>query len=117
MGVTYIKDLDVYCAADIVVAGGGPSGVSAAVTAASGAVDFKDTVYSEDVSVVYYSDFGAKGDGVADDLRTDGLGVSDGGYYDEVENNGGFFGDTKFITEENTYLGTDHTNTETFSFE
>jgi hypothetical protein len=49
--------------------------------------------------------------------RTDGLGVSDGGYYDEVENNGGFFGDTKFITEENTYLGTDHTNTETFSFE
>ena len=34
MGVTYIKDLDVYCAADIVVAGGGPSGVSAAVTAA-----------------------------------------------------------------------------------
>ena len=31
--------------------------------------------------------------------RTDGLGVSDGGYYDEVENSGGFFGDTKFITE------------------
>jgi len=48
--------------------------------------------------------------------RTDGFGVSDGGYYDDVENNGGFFGDTKFITEENTYLGTDHEDTETFIF-
>jgi hypothetical protein len=48
--------------------------------------------------------------------KTDGFGVSDGGYYDTVENNGGFFGDTKFITEENTYLGTDHEDTETFIF-
>ena len=48
--------------------------------------------------------------------KTDGFGVSDGGYYDDVENNGGFFGDTKFITEENTYLGTDHEDTETFIF-
>jgi hypothetical protein len=49
--------------------------------------------------------------------RTDAFGVSDGGYYDEIENNGGFFGDTKFITETNTYLGTNHTNSETFVFE
>ena len=48
--------------------------------------------------------------------KTDGFGVSDGGYYDTVENNGGFFGDTEFITEENTYLGTDHEDTETFIF-
>ena len=48
--------------------------------------------------------------------RTDGFEVSDGGYYDSVENFGGFFGDTKFITENNTYLGTNHENAETFMF-
>ena len=42
--------------------------ISDKIVSASGAVDFKDTVYSEDISVVYYKDFGAKGDGVADDF-------------------------------------------------
>ncbi|MBE6550289.1 MAG: hypothetical protein E7670_07675 [Ruminococcaceae bacterium] len=38
------------------------------VVAANGAVDFNGTVYTEDISVVYYKDFGAKGDGRTDDF-------------------------------------------------
>ena len=49
--------------------------------------------------------------------KTSGKNVSDGGYYNETESNGGFFGDTEFITEENTYLGTNHQNTVTFKFQ
>ena len=35
---------------------------------ANGDVDFKNLLYTQDVSVVYYDDFGAKGDGVTDDF-------------------------------------------------
>ncbi len=38
------------------------------ITLATGEVDFKGTVYTEDISVVYYEDFGAKGDGETDDF-------------------------------------------------
>ena len=38
------------------------------LTSAKGEVDFKDTVYTQDISVVYYDDFGAKGDGRTDDF-------------------------------------------------
>ena len=38
------------------------------IASASGAVDFKGTVYTEDISVVYYEDFGAKGNGITDDF-------------------------------------------------
>ena len=37
-------------------------------TAASDAVDFKETVCTKDTGVVYYEDFGAVGDGVTDDF-------------------------------------------------
>ena len=48
-------------------------------------------------------------------------GASDGGYYDNVETNGGFFGDTKFYYgrfSNDYYLGTKHVgeDTETFVF-
>ena len=53
--------------------------------------------------------------------NTAGYNVSDGGYYDNVENYGGFFGDTKFRYgdgENDYYLGTDYVgeNTNTFKF-
>ncbi|MBE6645552.1 MAG: hypothetical protein E7612_09310 [Ruminococcaceae bacterium] len=54
---------------------------------------------------------------------TSGYGISDGGYYDNDENYGGFYGDTKFIYGEGEgeyFLGTDHpkqNKTATFSFE
>jgi hypothetical protein len=38
------------------------------ITKAKGDLDFKNTVYTQDISVVYYEDFGAKGDGKADDF-------------------------------------------------
>ena len=38
------------------------------ITTARGDVNFKDTVYTQDISIVYYDDFGAKGDGVTDDF-------------------------------------------------
>ncbi len=38
-------------------------------TNGEGAIDFAGTVYTEDISVVYYEDFGAVGDGVADDFE------------------------------------------------
>ena len=38
------------------------------ITTARGDVDFKDTVYTQDISVVYYDDFGAVGDGKTDDF-------------------------------------------------
>ena len=38
------------------------------ISMAKGEIDFKDTVYTQDVSVVYYEDFGAKGDGRTDDF-------------------------------------------------
>ena len=48
-------------------------------------------------------------------------GVSDGGYYDDVESYGGFFGDTKFYYTNGDYLlGSDHddqTVTSTFKFQ
>jgi esterase/lipase superfamily enzyme len=40
---------------------------------------------------------------------TSGQNISDGGYYDNTESFGGFFGDTKFFYSESGYLvGTDH---------
>ena len=52
---------------------------------------------------------------------TSKYGASDGGYYDSVENNGGFFGDTKFYYgywSDDYYVGTNHVgeNTKTFIF-
>jgi hypothetical protein len=48
-------------------------------------------------------------------------GVSDGGYYDDIESYGGFFGDTKFYYTETDYLlGSNHddqTVTATFKFQ
>lgn len=42
---------------------------------------------------------------------TSGQNISDGGYYDNTESFGGFFGDTKFYyTETDFYLGTSHKN-------
>jgi len=38
------------------------------ITTARGDVDFKGTVFAQDISVVYYDDFGAKGDGRTDDF-------------------------------------------------
>ena len=38
------------------------------ITAAKGELDFEGTVYTQDISVVYYDDFGAKGDGKTDDF-------------------------------------------------
>ncbi len=38
------------------------------IVSAKGEVDFKNTVYTQDISVVYYDDFGAKGDGRTDDF-------------------------------------------------
>ena len=38
------------------------------ISIARGDVDFKSTVYTQDISVVYYDDFGAKGDGKTDDF-------------------------------------------------
>ena len=38
------------------------------IVAVKGDVDFKGTVYTDDISVVYYSEFGAKGNGVDDDF-------------------------------------------------
>ena len=38
------------------------------IQTAKGDVNFKDTVYTQDISVVYYDDFGAKGDGKTDDF-------------------------------------------------
>ncbi|MBE6550288.1 MAG: hypothetical protein E7670_07670 [Ruminococcaceae bacterium] len=42
--------------------------ISDKIVAARGEVNFTGTVYTDDISVVYYKDFGAKGDGVADDF-------------------------------------------------
>jgi len=39
------------------------------ITLGKGDVNFKDTVYTQDISVVYYEDFGAKGDGKTDDFE------------------------------------------------
>ena len=48
-------------------------------------------------------------------------GISDGGYYDDIESYGGFFGDTKFYYTETDYLlGSNHddqTVTSTFKFQ
>ena len=35
----------------------------------TGEIDFKGTVYTKDISVLYYEDFGAKGDGKTDDFK------------------------------------------------
>ena len=43
--------------------------LSDVVIATRGALDFKGTVYTDDISVVYYKDFGAKGDGLKDDFQ------------------------------------------------
>lgn len=52
---------------------------------------------------------------------TSGGGISDGGYYDDVESLGGFYGDTKFYYSDTEYfLGsahTDQTETTTFKFQ
>ena len=39
------------------------------IASGSGAVNFTDTVYTQDISVVYYEDFEAKGDGKTDDFK------------------------------------------------
>ena len=39
------------------------------VLLASGDIDFKGTVYTQDISVLHYEDFGAKGDGETDDFE------------------------------------------------
>lgn len=54
--------------------------------------------------------------------NTAGNGISDGKHYDDVDNNGGFFGDTKFIYgngADDYFVGTDHetqTKTDVFLF-
>ena len=46
---------------------------------------------------------------------TSGQNISDGGYYDNTESFGGFFGDTKFYyTETDFYLGTNHKKTNSY---
>ncbi len=39
------------------------------ITSASGDINFKNTVYTQDISVIYYEDFGAVGDGVTNDFQ------------------------------------------------
>ncbi len=41
--------------------------LTAAIVGGSGDIDFTGTVFTHDISVVYYEDFGAVGDGVTDD--------------------------------------------------
>lgn len=54
--------------------------------------------------------------------NTAGHGISDGKHYDDVDNNGGFYGDTKFIYgngADDYFVGTDHetqTKTDVFLF-
>ncbi len=43
--------------------------LTAKIATGSGDIDFKNTVYTQDISVVYYEDFGAKGDGVTNDFK------------------------------------------------
>ena len=42
--------------------------ISDKIIAVKGAIDFNETVYTKDVSVVYYKDFGAVGNGTTDDF-------------------------------------------------
>lgn len=60
--------LIVECAFDNMLSTACSAYFNAEITSAVGAVDFTDT-YKKDVSVVYYEDFGAKGDGITDDFR------------------------------------------------
>ena len=52
-------------------------------------------------------------------VNTSGYNVGDGGYYDSVENKGGFFGDTKFwygTGPNDYYLGTNYVGSKTTTF-
>ena len=53
-------------------------------------------------------------------VNTSKNGISDGGYYDDIETYGGFLGDTKFYYNDEDYLlGSNHegqTVTDTFKF-
>ena len=60
--------LVVECAFDNMLSTACSSYFNEKITSAVGAVNFTDT-YKSDVSVVYYEDFGAVGDGITDDFR------------------------------------------------
>ena len=62
------KQLVIECGYDNMVKTAVEDFLSDKIVAAKDAVDFNGTVYTDDISVVYYKDFGAKGDGRTDDF-------------------------------------------------
>jgi len=62
------KQLVIECGYDNMIEAAADDFLADVVIATRGALDFKETVYTDDISVVYYKDFGAKGDGIADDF-------------------------------------------------
>ena len=62
------KQLVIECAYDNMIETVTDEFLADKVVAVRGALDFKGTVYTDDISVVYYKDFGAKGDGITDDF-------------------------------------------------
>ncbi len=88
------KRLIIDCAYDNMLARAIDAFVSDALIGKGGVVDFRETVFKKDISVVCYDDFGAKGDGVTDDFEAF--------YNTHVFANGG--GQTVIATPGKTYL-------------
>ena len=62
------KQLVIECGYDNMVKTAAEEFISDKIIAVKGAIDFNGTVYTKDVSVVYYKDFGAVGNGITDDF-------------------------------------------------
>ena len=62
------KSLIIECGYDNKIKDAVEDFLSDKIVAARDEVNFKGTVFTDDISVVYYKDFGAKGDGISDDF-------------------------------------------------
>ena len=88
------KTLNVTCAYDNMLSDTLVEFTETAITERSGVVNLTGLVFEKDISVVYYEDFGAKGNGITDDFKA---------FYDtHVFANGG--GQTVMATPGKTYL-------------
>ena len=83
-------------------------------------VNLNIVVPPEYIKIIGNDGVDGKGGYVYNITNTSGNGISDGGFYDDVESLGGFYGDTKFYYSDTEYfLGSDHvdqTKTTTFKF-